>query len=37
MAYKVGDKVWMDNLYRLGDRFQYVDARDLKPYKENAK
>lgn len=27
----------MDNLYRLGDRFQYVDARDLKPYKENAK
>ena len=27
----------MDNLYRLGDRFQYVDARDLKPYKENTK
>ena len=27
----------MDNLYRLGDRFQYVDARDLKPYKENSK
>lgn len=27
----------MDNLYRLGGRFQYVDARDLKPYKENAK
>ena len=27
----------MDNLYRLGDRFQNVDARDLKPYKENAK
>ena len=27
----------MDNLYRLGGRFQYVDARDLKPYKENTK
>lgn len=27
----------MDNLYRLGDRFQYVDARDLKPYKEKSK
>lgn len=27
----------MDNLYRLGDRFQYVDTRELKPYKENAK
>ncbi len=27
----------MDNLYRLGGRFQYVDARYLKPYKENAK
>ena len=27
----------MDNLYRLVDRFQYVDTRELKPYKENAK
>lgn len=27
----------MDNLYRLGDRFQYVDARDLKPYEEKSK
>ena len=26
-----------DNLYRLGDRFQYLDTRELKPYKENAK
>lgn len=27
----------MGNLYRLGDRFQYVDARDLKPYEEKSK
>lgn len=42
-SFAIGDVVTleaigtMDNLYRLGDRFQYVDARDLKPYKENAK
>lgn len=27
----------MDNLYCLGERSQFVDARDLKPYKENSK
>ena len=27
----------MDNLYCLGNRFQYVDARDLKPYEEKSK
>lgn len=27
----------MGNLYRLGERYQFVDARDLKPYKENSK
>lgn len=41
--FAIGDIVTLEaiaslgNLYRLGDRFQYVDARDLKPYKENAK
>lgn len=41
--FAIGDIVTLEaigimyNLYRLGDRFQYVDARDLKPYKENVK
>ena len=42
-SFSVGDIVTleeigsMDNLYRLGTKFQFVDDRDLKPYKENAK
>lgn len=31
---EIGD---MDNIYCLGKKSQFVDARDLKPYKENAK
>lgn len=27
----------MDNIYCLGKKFQFVDDRDLKPYKENTK
>lgn len=42
-SFAIGDIVTLEaistvrNLYCLGNRFQYVDARDLKPYKENAK
>lgn len=41
--FAIGDIVTLEaistigNLYRLGDRFQFVDARDLKPYEEKSK
>lgn len=42
-SFAIGDIVTLEaistmgNLYRLGDRFQFVDARDLKPYEEKSK
>lgn len=42
-SFSVGDIVTleeigsMDNLYRLGTKTQFVDGRDLKPYKEKSK
>lgn len=42
-SFAIGDIVTLeaiaasDNIYRLGMKFQYVNDRDLKPYKENAK
>ena len=42
-CFEIGDIVTLeaigtvDNLYRLGKQYQYVNDRDLKPYKENAK
>lgn len=42
-CFAIGDIVTLDaidtidNIYRLGKRSQYVNDRDLKPYKENAK
>lgn len=42
-SFAIGDIVTLeaiaasDNIYRLGMKFQYVNDRDLKPYKENTK
>lgn len=42
-SFAIGDIVTLeaigavDNIYCLGKKSQFVDARDLKPYKENAK
>lgn len=41
--FAIGDIVTLEaiftigNIYRLGDRYQFVDDRDLKPYKEKSK
>ena len=42
-SFAIGDIVTLEaisaigNLYCLGEKFQFVDDRDLKPYKENSK
>lgn len=42
-SFAIGDIVTLeaiaasDNIYRLGMKFQYVNDRDLKPYRENTK